>query len=200
MLAMAPHPENNAQDDFSRELARNLPRSIGWLPTISKGARSLFARWQADRKIEHRVSVHAVEASIYVRAKDLASIDFTILVGNCSKRRLEPDRLELSSIMVGGRTVYRNSDMIQVRSEIPTRSTQKLWFSIELTGSGVGDVARGIPKASNLWCSPQTSVRIYGDILFLAGHERFRKSVNFDWYPVACNVPNDVYQALVEQI
>lgn len=86
--------------------------------------------------------------------------------------------------------------MINVRGEVAPRTVSNLWFTVDVRGSEVADLVQGISKASNLWCSPQASVRIYGEILFLAGSERFRKPVNFQWDWATCRVTNAVAESL----
>jgi hypothetical protein len=189
-------PENHAKEDLAKELTSGLPRVVRWLPTLIKAGNRRLNRWKVDRRMENQVRLHPIDARIEVRAQDQATIHFSIMVANFSKRICECDRLELDSISVGGRNLQRNSDMIRVRGEFFPRSLMPLWFQIDLRGSDVRDLIYGISKASNSWQSPQASVRIYGDILFLAGKERFRKSVNFQWDWATCNVMNGLPEAI----
>jgi hypothetical protein len=172
-------PDEHSKEDLTKELASGLPRLVRWIPTVVKAGSRRLTRWKLDRKMENQVSLQPIDARIDVRAHDQATINFSLMVANFSKRVCEPDRLELDSISVGGRNLQRNSDMIKVRGEFFPRSVMPLWFPIDLRGSDVRDLIQGISKAGNAWSSPQASVRIYGEILFIAGSERFRKPVNF---------------------
>lgn len=87
--------------------------------------------------------------------------------------------------------------MISVRGEFLPQTLTLLWFPIDFRGSDIRELISGISKASNVWASPQASVRIYGDILFLAGKERFRKSVNFQWDWATCSVMNGLPETLL---
>jgi hypothetical protein len=150
-----------------------------------------------DRKPENRMRLHPVDARIEVRAEDQATIHFSIAVANFGTRTCEPDRLALDSVSVGGRNLHRSSDMISVRGEFLPQTLTLLWFPIDFRGSDIRELISGISKASNVWASPQASVRIYGDILFLAGKERFRKSVNFQWDWATCSVMNGLPETLL---
>jgi hypothetical protein len=185
-------PDEPSKEDLTKELASGLPRVIRWVPTVVKAGNRRFTQWKLDRKMENQVRLQPIDARIDVRAHDQATISFSLLVANLSRRICEPDRLELDSISVGGRNLQRNSDMIKTRGQFFPRSMMPLWFSIDLRGSDVRDLIQGISKASNAWSSPQASIRIYGEILFLAGSERFRKPVNFQWDWASCNVMNGV--------
>ncbi len=189
-------PEDHSKEDLTKELASGLPRLVRWVPTVAKASHRGFTRWRLARKMENQVTLQPLDARIDVRASDQATISLSLVVANFSKRVCEPDRLELDSIVVGGRSLQRNSDMIKVRSAILPRSAMPLWFAIDLRGSDVRDLIQGISKASNGWSSPQASVRIYGEILFIARSERFRKPVNFQWDWATCNVVNGVPEAI----
>jgi hypothetical protein len=183
-------PEGHAKEDLTKELAQSLPRLVGWMPPVTRAGYRRFVRWKQSRKTENQLWLHPMQARIEARLADHAIINFSLLVANFSKRSVEADRLELDSISVGGRNLQRNSDMIKVSGEIPARTMTPLWFDIDLRGSDVSELLRGISKASNAWSSPQASVLIYGRILLLAGPERIKKPVNFTWDWARSNVMN----------
>jgi hypothetical protein len=189
-------PEDHTKEDLTKEFASGLPGLVRWVPTVAKASYRGFSRWRLARKMENQVSLQPLDARIDVRATDQATISLSLVVANFSKRACELDRFELDSIAVGGRNLQRNSDMMKVRGAVLPQSAMPLWFAIDLRGSDVRDLVRGISKASNGWSSPQASVRIYGEILFIARSERFRKPVNFQWDWPSCNVMNGVPEAI----
>lgn len=191
------NPEHDHAEDIKTELSSTLLTLGRLLPSAVTASRRRFSQWKLARRTESQVSVNPLQARIDVRARDQATIDFSLLVSNVSGRLLEPDRLELDSIVVGGRNVQRTSEMTKVRGEILPRTVSPIWFTIELRGSEVTEVIRGIVKASNPWCSPQVSVLVYGQILFLAKSERFRKPVNFQWDWASSHVPNGIAEQLL---
>ncbi len=170
-------------EDVAKGVATGLTRLVGVIPSAVRAARSGIARWKRARMVENQITLQPVYARIDVPAAGQATIEFMLWVSNFSKRVIEPDRLELNSIVVGGRGLQRSSDMRKIEGEVPPRSVSNLWFNIDLRGSDVRELILGINQASNSWSSPQTSVRIYGEIVFIAGSDRFRKPVNFqlDW-------------------
>jgi hypothetical protein len=196
-VSFFPDSEETAKEDFANELRRDLPKIIRWIPTVIKAGNRRYGRWKVDRKPENRIRLHPVDARIEVRAADQATIHFSIVVANFGSRTCEPDRLALDSVSIGGRNLHRSSDMINVRGEFPPQTLTLLWFPIDFRGSDVVEMIRGISKASNPWSSPQASVRTYGEILFLAGKERFRKPVNFQWDWATSSVMNGLPETLV---
>jgi hypothetical protein len=174
--------------EVAKEAATDLTRLIGLIPGAVKATRSGIARWKEARRVENQITLQPVYARIDIPAADQATIEFMLWVSNFSKRVIEPDRLELSSIAVGGRSLQRSSDMRKVQGEVSRRTASNLWFTIDLRGSDVRELVLGINKANNSWSSPQTTVRIYAEIVFLSGSRRFRKPVNFQWDWATSNV------------
>ena len=189
-------PQDHTKEDLTKELAHGLPRLVGWVPTVAKAGYRGFSRWKLARRTENQVRLQPIDARIDVRSPDHATINFSLVVANFSKRICEPDRLELDSISVGSRNLQRNSDMIKVSGEFHPRSMTPLWFSVDLRGSDVRELIQGISKASNAWSSPQANVLIYGAILFLAGSERFKKPINFNWDWARSNVMNGLGETI----
>ncbi|HET9636355.1 MAG TPA: hypothetical protein VFP26_10540 [Gemmatimonadaceae bacterium] len=183
-------------EEIAKEVATDLSHLLRLIPSGYKSARSWIARHKDARKTENKVYLQPVYARIDVPAPDRATIDFMLWVSNFSKRSLEPDRLELSGIVVGGRGLQRSSDMRRVQGEISPRAVSNLWFTIDISGSEVRELVLGINKTNNSRSSPQTSIRLYGQILFIAGSDRFRKSVDFQWDWATSNVASSATESL----
>ena len=183
-------------EEVAKEVATDVTHLIRFIPSAYRSARRGIARWKEARKVENKIVLQPVYARIDVPSADRATIEFMLWVTNFSRRTLEPDRLELSSIVVGTRSLQRSSDMRKVEGQVPPRAVSNLWFTIDLSGSDVRELVLGINKTNNHRSSPQTSVRIYAEILFIAGSHRFRKPVNFQWDWATSNVVSSATEGI----
>lgn len=183
--------------DLASELARNLPRGLGWIPTLFKFGRKTLSEWRNRRKTENLVFVDPVSVEIDLHAQDEGLLYFTFLVSNFSKQQLTIDRLELDNIQVGARALQRKSDMLKVHGEIRPRTTESIRISVDLHGSDIRNVAQGISKAYNLWSSPGALTTISAQVVFLYDGHRFCKSIYSHVEPIRCNVGNNLEEFLL---
>ena len=182
--------------DLADELARNLPRWVGWIPVVGKAGHRRWIRWKDAHRIENQIVLHPGDVRIQIPTRDQGSIDFAILVSNFSGQRIEADRVELHHMSISGRSLQRRSEMLKIHGIVQPHRTEMLRFLVDLQGGDVRQAIEGIGRASNPWCTPQATTNIYADIVFLAGRERFRKNLHYSLNPVDCNVTGGVPESL----
>lgn len=193
------HPKSlrDGSIDVADDLARNLPRWVGWIPVAGKASYKWWSARKRRRSPEARVVAKLSTARIEINAVDDGSIELRFSLVNFGNRPVEVDRLELHRLSVGARNLQRKSDMIKMTGTLAPQRIDEMTVGIDLNTVDIRSVVQGITNATNSSSSPQVSVSVYADILCIAGKRRFRKTVDHSASCVASHVLTDVVQALI---
>ena len=183
--------------DLAEDLAKTLPKWVSWIPVVGKASYRWWDRRKVQRRIENQVLVEFMSARLYVHARDEASVELLFHITNLSSVSVEIDRLELHSLQIGTRSLQRRGDMLKMSGTVLGRSTNRISAHIDLHGSDLRHVIQGVGKSVNLWSSPQASVSVYAQILFLTAKARFHTTLQHSTDLVECRIGTAVAEALL---
>lgn len=184
--------------DLTGDLAKSLPRWVGWVPVVGKATHRWWVARRAQRQPTNNVEVQVVSGSIHAHARDEANMELRFVVVNYGKHLIEVDRLEVHSLAAGSRSLQRKADMINMSGAVRPRSTSVLSVTIDLRGSDIRNVVQGVRQATNTLSSPQGGIGIYADIVFLARKERFKKTVQLTVDSVLWNIGTALGETLAK--
>jgi hypothetical protein len=179
------HPENQ---DISDDLARTLPRWIGWIPVIGKAGYRKYAAIKNRNSIDALFRIEPWYCEVYIPDKDSGVVTIGLLAINFSKKIVEVDRAELHSIQVGSRGIGRTSDMLKAHTLVGPRSTANIYLAIDLFGADVRNSSEGVSVASNSKSAPSVNVRFHLTLVLHVGSKRIRRNVEGSLDPRRCFV------------
>jgi hypothetical protein len=167
------------------------------VPVVGKRSYKWWLRRQQRQRAENNFSAEFLSARVDANTRDEASIELTFNFVNLSAVNVEVDRLELHSLSIGGRTLQRRGDMLQLTGTVGPRSSNRLSVRMDLHGSDIRHLVQGIGKSVNAWSTPHVAVSAYVTLVCLTTKERFRKTLQQNSQLVECHVASAVAEALV---
>jgi hypothetical protein len=179
---------HSESQDISDDLARTLPRWIGWVPVIGKAGYRRYAAMRARNSIDAMFRIEPLYCELYIPDKDSGVVTIGLLAINFSKKVVEVDRAELHSIQVGSRGISRTSEMLKAHTLVAPRSTANIYLGIDLFGADVRNAGEGVTVASNPKSAPSVNVRFHLTLVLHVGSKRIRRNVEGSLDPRRCFV------------
>jgi hypothetical protein len=180
----SPHP------DFPTELARNLPRTVGWIALVWHRVAVRYSNWRHRRKIENLVQLRPLEIRVEIAAADKGKIHFGFAVSNFGRVQIDAERVELYGVQVGSRALEATSEMLRVSGCIPPRTVGLVVFAVDLSPADIRNVVEGVDVAPNTRSSPRADVYVHAGIVFSTPKRPFTWSFDFTTGAVKVRIPD----------